>query len=296
MVFFWRSSGQDGSSSGVFGQRYASNGSRLGTEFQVNTYTTGVQGDYPAVSADAKGNFVVASASYLPDGSDYGAFARVYQDPCGNDHIDAGEQCDDGNRDDRDCCSSTCQLVPTDCAACEQCDTTAGCVVRVRTDCRHPTKAKQALLTLINETPDKKDKLSFHWMKGAATTAADFGNPVGSTDYILCLFDRARNKDHVVLRSKAPKGATWKAGAKRFTDKDKSGTPDGLSAITLKSGNAGKATVLVDGNGANLKLPTLGLTAPVTAQLEGPTGGACFAGTFASPTKNTASLFKAKGN
>ena len=42
-VVVWDSSSQDGSSYGVFGQRYASTGAPLGPEFRVNTYTTGSQ-------------------------------------------------------------------------------------------------------------------------------------------------------------------------------------------------------------------------------------------------------------
>ena len=39
-VVVWDSGpGLDGESYGVFGQRFASNGTRLGAEFQVNTYT-----------------------------------------------------------------------------------------------------------------------------------------------------------------------------------------------------------------------------------------------------------------
>ena len=36
---------RDGSGSAIFGQRYDASGNRLGSEFQVNTYTTGNQGD-----------------------------------------------------------------------------------------------------------------------------------------------------------------------------------------------------------------------------------------------------------
>jgi hypothetical protein len=54
-VVAWESIGQDGSGSGVFGQRYDSAGTALGAEFQVNTYTTNTQG-YPALAADADGN------------------------------------------------------------------------------------------------------------------------------------------------------------------------------------------------------------------------------------------------
>ena len=65
-IVVWRSGnfyssdpGQDGSSYGIFGQRYASAGQRVGTEFQVNTYTTGGQ-EFPAVGVDSDGDFVVA--------------------------------------------------------------------------------------------------------------------------------------------------------------------------------------------------------------------------------------------
>src|SRR5262245_30808300 len=34
---------RDGSSGGIFGQRYASGGAALGNEFQINTYTRSVQ-------------------------------------------------------------------------------------------------------------------------------------------------------------------------------------------------------------------------------------------------------------
>ena len=62
---------------GVFGQRYASSGAPLGTEFRVNTYTTGNQG-YPSVAADAAGNFVVVWQSDGQDGSSYGVFGQRY--------------------------------------------------------------------------------------------------------------------------------------------------------------------------------------------------------------------------
>ena len=51
----------DGSSTGIFGRRYDAAGTPLGPEFQVNAITTGYQ-EWPAVAADASGNFVVAWA------------------------------------------------------------------------------------------------------------------------------------------------------------------------------------------------------------------------------------------
>ena len=76
-VVVWQSSNQDGSGYGVFGQRYDLSGTPLGTEFRVNTYTTGLQA-YSSVAADTSGNFVVVWTSAFQDGSSYGVFGQRY--------------------------------------------------------------------------------------------------------------------------------------------------------------------------------------------------------------------------
>src|SRR5262249_6491260 len=53
---------QDGSASGIFAQRFDAAGGRLGTEFQVNTYTTSYQ-LAPRVACASAGAFVVAWSS-----------------------------------------------------------------------------------------------------------------------------------------------------------------------------------------------------------------------------------------
>jgi hypothetical protein len=58
-VVVWDSSGQDGSSNGIFARRFSSNGAAQSVEFQVNTTTIGFQ-DIPAVAAEDSGDFVVA--------------------------------------------------------------------------------------------------------------------------------------------------------------------------------------------------------------------------------------------
>src|SRR5262245_55162910 len=42
-IVVWASYGQDGSSFGIVGQRYGASGAALGSEFAVNSYTTGTQ-------------------------------------------------------------------------------------------------------------------------------------------------------------------------------------------------------------------------------------------------------------
>src|SRR6186997_2280378 len=43
-IVVWQGANQDGSSYGVFGQRFATSGIPLGPEFRANTYTTAAQG------------------------------------------------------------------------------------------------------------------------------------------------------------------------------------------------------------------------------------------------------------
>lgn len=76
-VVVWQSFGQDGSSFGVFGQRFDSGGVPQGGEFQVNTTTIYAQ-KYPDISIDASGSFVVVWQSFAQDGSDYGVFGRRF--------------------------------------------------------------------------------------------------------------------------------------------------------------------------------------------------------------------------
>jgi hypothetical protein len=73
----WASAGQDGSDTGIFGQRYSVSGVPLGPEFQVNTYTTGPQ-RFPAVAIDAGGDFMVVWEGYGLDDGSVGIFGQHY--------------------------------------------------------------------------------------------------------------------------------------------------------------------------------------------------------------------------
>lgn len=76
-VVTWESQGQDGSSYGIYAQRYDNNGAAQGTEFRVNTYTTSNQ-RYSSVAMDSDGDFVVTWVSSGQDGSSYGIYAQRY--------------------------------------------------------------------------------------------------------------------------------------------------------------------------------------------------------------------------
>lgn len=77
-IITWDSyGGQDGDSTGVFAQRYNADGSPNGSEFQVNTFTTGFQGE-PDVAVDRDGDFIITWTSDGQDGDALGIFAQYY--------------------------------------------------------------------------------------------------------------------------------------------------------------------------------------------------------------------------
>ncbi|MBN2294041.1 MAG: hypothetical protein JXM70_16565 [Pirellulales bacterium] len=76
-VIVWTSNNQDGDGNGVFAQRYAADGTPLGSEFQVNTFTSSYQW-FPSVAMHPDGQFVVAWESDGQDGDDSGIYAQRY--------------------------------------------------------------------------------------------------------------------------------------------------------------------------------------------------------------------------
>ena len=155
-----------------------------------------------------------------------------------------------------------------------------------------PAAAKKAALHLAN------GKLSWKWQTSGVLSTSDFGNPPTTTDYLLCFYDGSGRR----LSATAPAGRTcgkkpcWRTLGGGFSYKDKTGTPDGLMKLLLKSGDAGRGKIAVKGGGANLRLPALPLTTPVRAQLAQSGGSTCWEATYSSARTNTASAFNAKSD
>jgi len=70
-------SGQDGSYSGVFGQRYNVVGAPIGSEFRINNYTSSSQA-YPSLSGLTNGGFIVTWLSSGQDGDAAGVFGQHF--------------------------------------------------------------------------------------------------------------------------------------------------------------------------------------------------------------------------
>ena len=76
-VVTWESS--DGSSLGIFGQRYDASGVPAGIEFRVNTTTANEQ-EQPDVTSLGDGGFVVVWQSEVQDGDGYGIYGQRYDE------------------------------------------------------------------------------------------------------------------------------------------------------------------------------------------------------------------------
>ena len=79
-VVAWRTDGAlDGNADSVYAQRFGADGGRIGEEFQVNSFTNGIQFQ-PEVIGLNDGGFVIAFASQGRDGSGYGVFGQRYDE------------------------------------------------------------------------------------------------------------------------------------------------------------------------------------------------------------------------
>ena len=159
------------------------------------------------------------------------------------------------------------------------------CGAAPATGCRRPTLPGRALLQLRKSGGGR---MLWKWTRGAATAIADFGNPLATTGYGLCLYNGAGT---LLESASAPAGGFCSAAGRRpcwrrtshgYRYVDPALTPSGLRQVILKPGLAGKAQILVKGQGPLLALPTLPiLTMPVTAQLVS-SDGVCWEATYHS--------------
>jgi len=253
--------------------------------------------------------------------------AARYTCACGNGAIDPGERCDDPSLgccvgcvlqpvgapcSDGELCTSgeACDAgghcvggAATVCPPCETCNPSVGCIAAPRPTCKRPTLPLRASLKLRDATPDTGDQIVWKWKKGAATSAADLADPLGTSDYALCLFDESAATPARLLGALAPAGGQcgsrpcWSTSSTGARYADPAQTPDGLDRIKLHIGTEGRASATVRGRGADLDFPSLPLPTPLRVQLQAE-GGACWEATFAAAgaSRNDTSGFAGRGD
>jgi hypothetical protein len=148
-----------------------------------------------------------------------------------------------------------------------------------------------------------KSILLWKWIKGQPTNPTEFGDPTVDTNYRLCVYDGTGT---LLMHPLIPAGGTcgtkpcWKPIGKNatagFNYKNKFGTPNGVTVITMKAGPIDTAKVIVKGKGIFLNVPGLPLdqSTPIHVQLHNSSTATCFAATYTAPPVGVVSSEKFK--
>jgi cysteine-rich repeat protein len=250
---------------------------------------------------------------------------------CGDSILETGEDCDDGNIVDGDCCSSSCSFEVGSCddgdacsvgdtcdgaGACvpgsapdcddgnlctkDSCDSSIGCVnaSAARRLCR---TASQSVLVARDKSPDQKDALIWRWTRGEATTPGDFADPTTTANYGICVYQGSGGSEFLQIEI-PPDTATWRtSGDGGYRYKDPQGTADGVDRVVLKPGAEDKSKILVRMRGENLPdlssiaFPSTTSTFPLVFQLVNEETGECWQSEFESDDAraDTGEVFRA---
>jgi cysteine-rich repeat protein len=215
-------------------------------------------------------------------------------DACGDGVLDAGEQCDDGNLVDGDCCTAcatnaadatscddgdactigeTCtggscrSTEPLPCEPCGSCQPDYGCRANPAPVCARSTASDTATLVVKRGRGGRVVRWSMR--SGPETRRADLGDPTGAGGYALCAYSNGE----MLVRATAPSGACrgartcWHRTPRGFAYDDPKAT-DGLSRLSLRAGPAGRSRFRVAGHGPRLSLGDLPVgEGAVTVQL-----------------------------
>jgi hypothetical protein len=159
---------------------------------------------------------------------------------------------------------------------------------------------------LVDEKKPGKEKLKVSLSKlQPAVTQSQFGNPVtGSTAYKICIYDGTNQLRGNLTVARAGQlcgdGPCWAVVSdKGYKYKDKSTAADGILAMKLSGGDAGKGKVKIKGKNSTAHLPT-GIAALLQNQTSATvqvltTDAACFGVGLSQVKKADGTVFSAVG-
>ncbi len=227
---------------------------------------------------------------------------------CGDGHLDPGEQCDDGNSSAGDGCSAACTTEP--CWSCT--GWPSGCVPWRMTTCARPRDPRRATLQVRNSGAAGRDALAVRSGATETVAAAALGDPRATTDYQVCLFDRADpDQAPLLFAARVPAGGMcggkpcWRAVPGGFAYRNRDAAPHGIGKLLVVGDDGGGGSVMAVGRGAGLVaaatgVPALPLPVPLELQIQAVgTGAGCVAMDFpaAGVIRNDAAggRFQARG-
>jgi hypothetical protein len=293
----------------VRARRFDANGNPLGGDFQVSEHVQSSYSYSPAVAHDPAGAFIVSWVDY-----DDGPMARRFDStgsatgPQLRVGIDSYQFYGDvAAGDDGFMVVWDWEVVGSDTVVYGRRMPAAAppvCTDVPRTGCRGGTVPLKGVLSIKDTDPDRGDRLAWKWVKGEATSLADFGEPLADDSYTLCLYEDGFLSTRASIAGATACGGVpcWKdlgGSGRRYVEKK--ALSDGAQKLVFKAGGDGAAKVIFKGKGTRLREEggfgsggLLPLAAPVAVQLVSSTG-TCWESTYdAGITMNTASKFVAR--
>lgn len=154
-------------------------------------------------------------------------------------------------------------------------------------NCRSAAKSRLMLL----RTNGLRDRLAWKWLRGAATSPGELGDPTAATAYAFCLFDA----NGLIATAEVAAGPQWTATHSGFRFSDPQHVQHGIEAMDLRSSDRDRARILISGRGVALPDPPLPLTPPVTLQLVNSGMAVCWQSVFdlGDVRRNRSDVFKA---
>ncbi len=159
-----------------------------------------------------------------------------------------------------------------------------------------PASPGRATLSLKSVSNPKADSMLWSW-RGGTVLPGDLGDPTGTTDYLLCIYDNSGASQPRLALAAPHDGLCrgipcWSGASPKFRYKDQLLSPDGLrdGSIDASSSSAEKFT----GKGGHLfanvtSPPPFPFTFPMTVQLVNSTGF-CWDSTFSTGVQTTTIL------
>lgn len=166
----------------------------------------------------------------------------------------------------------------------------AACTPAPAAGCKQPFAAGKSSLKFVQTgRTDPDDIYTWRWNFGSQTDIGDFGYPMASTGYALCIYD-ASVRPQPVVGNEAAAGSGWSSVKNGWLFDVRGDKP--LRRLVLKAGGDGKAHILAHGD-SDTVAQILPFIAPVVVQLQND-DGTCWETTLPTPTQDDEGSFRAK--
>jgi hypothetical protein len=163
------------------------------------------------------------------------------------------------------------------------------CAAVPKAGCRQPfVPHKSTLLFTQTGRTDPDDIYTWKWQFGSQTALTDFGDPLDTTDYVLCIYDQSVRAQPVV-GNVALATTGWNSVRSGFVRNYRPSRA--LRRLVLHAGRNGKAKIVAHGDSDTVR-DILPFVAPVRVQLQAGNGG-CWETNLPTPAQNDSGRFKA---